>query len=263
MPLEIAQGRAGLALLPLTADMGAEVCGVDLAQPLTGPVAEVLHDALIEHGVLLVRDQQAGAADLARLADQLATIEEQTLHLARHQAMPGARVVAAPLAASATGWRTIGSAEATPATLVLAGGGNGRIAFADQREAARRLPRALRARIETLRALHRDPATSHAAEHPLLRRHPITGEAALYVNAARTRRVLNQTAAESTALLDRLLAAATEEAVTWRHLWAPGDVLLWDNRRVLHDGSAATRFVLGGDQPAGLAALEMPWVSAG
>lgn len=263
MPLEIAQPQAALALWPLTAGMGAEVCGMDLAQPLTGPVAEVLHDALIEHGVLLLRGQAADAAALAALADQLAAIEEHSLHLARYQAMPGARVAAAPVGSSVTGWRTVGSAEATPATLVLAAGGSGEIAFADQQEAARRLPSGLRARIETLRTLHRDPATGHSAEHPVLRRHPLTGEPALYVNAARTRRVLNQTPAESAALLALLLATATEEAVTWRHAWAEGDVLLWDNRRVLHDGSAGTRFVLGGDQPAGLASLEMPWVVAG
>ena len=40
--------------------------------------------------------------------------------------------------------------------------------------------------------------------------------------------------AESDALLDRIWAIATSDALTWRHRWSAGDLMLWDNRSVMH-----------------------------
>jgi alpha-ketoglutarate-dependent taurine dioxygenase len=67
-------------------------------------------------------------------------------------------------------------------------------------------------------------------------------------------------------LLHTLFAAATAEALTWRHDWQAGDVLIWDNRSVLHTASAGSGLEalrIEGDQPTGAATLEMPWVMAG
>jgi alpha-ketoglutarate-dependent taurine dioxygenase len=42
------------------------------------------------------------------------------------------------------------------------------------------------------------------------------------------------TEAESRALIDRLMAHATEDRFIYSHRWTPGDLLIWDNRAVLH-----------------------------
>ncbi|MFC7477458.1 TauD/TfdA dioxygenase family protein [Dankookia sp. GCM10030260] len=263
----------GISLLPLDAGFGAEVLGLDLAVPIAAPVLEVLHDALIEHGVLLLRGQSAMPEALAR---GLASLEAPLLGQALHQAAP-----ALPLSVGAPAdlpppdrvgtpfWHTDRSYAAQPALacLMRAEAPAGGIAFADQRCAWASLPPVLRDRLGQLRALHASPLDPTArAEHPLVRRHPVTGEPVLYANPAFTTRILNLTAAESRHLLDTLFTAATAESLIWRHDWQSGDVLIWDNRRVLHTASAGPALEslrIEGDQPTGAAGLDMPWVMAG
>lgn len=268
-----AAARAGILLRPLHPAFGAELQGLDLTGPPGGPVLEVLHDALLEHGVLLLRGQSALPETLAR---DLAALEASLLGQALHQAAPklplSVRAVPdlpPPGWAERPFWHADRSYAAEPglACLVRADAPAGSIAFADQRRALATLPPALRTRLESLRAVHESPLDpSLRAEHPLVRRHPVTGEASLYANPAFTTRILNLPAAESRRLLQTVLAIATAEAVTWRHDWQAGDLLLWDNRRLLHtesSGPALEALRIEGDRPTGAAALEMPWVMAG
>ena len=263
----------GISLHPLHAGFGAEVLGLDLSSPLAAPVLEVLHDALIEHGVLLLRGQGALPASLAR---GLAALESPLLGQALHQAAPALPLsVGAPAdmpppdRADSPFWHADRSYAAQPALacLMRADAPAGEIAFADQRRAWASLPPALRDRLGQLRAVHASPLDPTArAQHPLVRRHPVTGDSVLYANPAFTTRILNLPEAESRRLLQALFAAATAEALTWRHEWQAGDVLIWDNRSVLHTASAGPALEalrIEGDQPTGAAALDMPWVMAG
>ena len=158
-------------------------------------------------------------------------------------------------------------AEPSLACIVHAAGPEalaGAIGFADQRAALDRLSPGLRQRVEELRAEHRH--AGHLAEHPVVRSHPLTGGPALFVNPAFTTRILNLPQAESDRLLATLFAAATAPQVSWRHGLEAGDLLLWDNRTVLHTGTpeaALQRTRIEGDRPLGLRALDMPWVVAG
>jgi taurine dioxygenase len=263
----------GISLRPLHPGFGAEVLGLDLAAPFPAAVLEVLHDALIDHGVLLLRGQSALPDSIAR---GLAALEAPRLGQALHQAVPALPLsVAAPAdlpppgRADAPFWHADRSYAAQPALacLMRAAAPAGEIAFADQRRAWTSLPPALRDRVGQLRAVHANPLDPTArAEHPLARRHPVTDEQVLYANPAFTTRILNLPEAESRRVLQALFAAATAEALTWRHAWQAGDVLIWDNRSVLHTASAGPALEalrIEGDQPTGAAALDMPWVMAG
>lgn len=263
----------GITFRPLHPAFGAEGLGLDLAAPISAPVLEVLHDALIEHGVLLLRGQRALPESLAR---GLAALEAPLLGRALHQAAPALpHSVGAPAdlppPGTATGpfWHADRSYAVQPALacLMRAGASAGEIGFADQRRALASLPAALRARLDQFRAVHASPLDPTArAEHPLVRRHPVTGDAVLYANPAFTTRILNLPEAESRRLLQTLFAAATAEALTWRHQWQAGDVLIWDNRSILHtasSGPALEALRIEGDQPTGATALDMPWVMAG
>lgn len=70
--------------------------------------------------------------------------------------------------------------------------------------------------------------------HPLVVRHPVTGRKSLYVSEGYTTHIEGVPKEESDALLDMLCAHVTSEQFLYRHSWAPGDLLIWDNRATLH-----------------------------
>ena len=95
-------------------------------------------------------------------------------------------------------------------------------------------------------------------EHPVVRRHPETGELGLLVHPTSTRRIVELAETESAALLVLLHAHTVEpeRAVRWR--WREGDVAFWDNRATAHDAAADCteprllhRVTIAGERPAG------------
>jgi taurine dioxygenase len=69
--------------------------------------------------------------------------------------------------------------------------------------------------------------------HPLVRTHPETGARSLFIGMYCSH-VVGMPPAESRALLDGLLAHATQDDLVYTHRWCPGDVVLSDNRCLLH-----------------------------
>lgn len=282
--IPLARTHAAMQIHPLHPAFAAEVTGLDLAAPLDALAFDVLHDAFLDHAVLLFRGQSLSPAAQSAFAAGLAAVEAPLLDRRSMLLPPALRIVAgipdgeAPPGAA---WHADHTHEAEPSLACLAHAGAHspgteapsaaapgaeatEIAFADQRAALALLPPGLRRRAEELRAEHAHHG--RLAEHPVIRSHPVTGEGALFVNPAFTRRILNLPAGESDRLLAALFAAATAPSVTWRHAWQPGDLILWDNRAVLHTGAPADalqRVRIEGDRPLGLGALEMPWVVAG
>jgi taurine dioxygenase len=70
-------------------------------------------------------------------------------------------------------------------------------------------------------------------DHPLVRTHPETGRPALYLGNHAVR-IDGLPDDESAALLDALLRHATEARFTYAHRWRRGDLVVWDNRCLLH-----------------------------
>jgi alpha-ketoglutarate-dependent taurine dioxygenase len=70
--------------------------------------------------------------------------------------------------------------------------------------------------------------------HPIVRTHPETGRKGLFVNRLYTYCIEGLTEAESWGLLDFLFDQGCRPDFTYRHQWAPGDVIMWDNRCTLH-----------------------------
>jgi sulfonate dioxygenase len=107
-------------------------------------------------------------------------------------------------------------------------------------------------RLEGLRAVHsavqqaefsekrggpvrREPVET---EHPLVRRHPVTGEKALYVNPGFTRRIVGYKTEESDNLLNFLYDHISKGAdFHIRATYAPGTVVVWDNRVTAHSAT--------------------------
>ena len=97
--------------------------------------------------------------------------------------------------------------------------------------------------------------------HPIIRTHPVTGYDALYLGRRPNAYINGLSVEESEALLDALWSHATQPQFTWHHVWQPGDILIWDNRCVMHHRDpfdAGTRRVMhrvqcAGDKPTKLA----------
>ena len=79
-----------------------------------------------------------------------------------------------------------------------------------------------------------DPRQAPGADHPIIRTHPVTGRKALFLGRRRNAYIQGLDLAESERLLDALWAHATRPEFTWYQQWQVGDLVLWDNRCVMH-----------------------------
>jgi len=126
----------------------------------------------------------------------------------------------------------------------------GQTEWADMRSAYDDLAQSTRQRIETLRAYHSFAYAQHrlfgsdgtledfrrnAPLRPLVKTHSATGRQALYIGR-HAFAVPGLTESESVDLLDGLHEFACAEPRIYRHEWQPGDLVVWDNRSVLHRG---------------------------
>ena len=120
----------------------------------------------------------------------------------------------------------------------------GDTAFANQELAYDALSDGLRELLDRLRAVHtgeglaevygEDPADAPRAEHPVVRTHDQTGRRSLYVCRAFTRRFAGWRREESAPLLDFLFKHSVRPEFQARHKWNAGDLVMWDNRCLLH-----------------------------
>ena len=130
---------------------------------------------------------------------------------------------------------------------VPARGGDTR--FVNTMAAHESMPAALRERIAGLHCRHAytfsgalasdwnvDDANRQALSsvHPMIWRDPESGRGAIWVNKLTTVEVLGLPPEEGQALIAEVHRYLYEESITYTHRWRPGDLLLWDNRRLQH-----------------------------
>jgi taurine dioxygenase len=116
------------------------------------------------------------------------------------------------------------------------------------------LPDEMKHRIEGLKAVHAfesrytprkmrelSPESRKAlpppAIHPLVRTHPDNGRKFLYMNPVRMDSILGMEDGAAMALLRELMAHATQQKYEYRHKWLMGDMVIWDNRSVMHQAN--------------------------
>jgi taurine dioxygenase len=74
----------------------------------------------------------------------------------------------------------------------------------------------------------------NAVIHPIARTHPESGRKSIYINPIRIEGIIGMDHKDALPLLDDLLEHATQEKFQYRHKWQPGDLVIWDNRCLLH-----------------------------
>ncbi len=120
----------------------------------------------------------------------------------------------------------------------------GETAFANQTLAYEELSTGMKKLLDDLKAHHsaeglarlygEDEQAASKALHPVVRTHDETGERSLYVCRAFTRRFEDWSREESKALLEYLYEHSVRPEYQGRHQWQAGDLVMWDNRCLLH-----------------------------
>jgi len=130
-------------------------------------------------------------------------------------------------------------------------GDGGDTGFCSQVMAARDLSPEMRARVLPLKVKHdstygssgiarpgmtapTSPVEAVGYPHPILRKVPTTGEEALFLGRRTNGYVMGLPLKESEELLDELWAHATQEQYCYQHKWKVGQLVVWDNRMMLH-----------------------------
>jgi len=117
----------------------------------------------------------------------------------------------------------------------------GETLFTNQYRACETLPPAIRTALtgRTIRhvvtGLNLGEDDETAADHPVFRRHPVSGRTSLYVSTPeRCVSISGLAGPQARDVIAFLYEHSTVAANTYRHVWSPGDVVMWDNRCVLH-----------------------------
>jgi taurine dioxygenase len=165
------------------------------------------------------------------------------------------------------GWHTDQSYRRPPPDISLfyaatpVARGSGQTIFASGSLAYEALPADLKARVDTLQGVHVQPGSGRsrtdaetgktppilaphqrAQKQPVVRIHPVTGRKALYLCESGQMDWFEGPFVgmepgpygEGAKLLDQLMAHYTQPAFVYVHEWTQGDVLVWDNRCLIH-----------------------------
>ena len=240
----------------LTPHIGAEVRGVDLAQPLSNEQAQDVNDAWLDWKVLVFRDQRLDRDQHKAFARRFGSLHT---HPMQHTYGGDPEILTVKTTAdspytSGDGWHTDVTCDEVPplgsmlyVTETPASGG-GDTLFADMYLAYELLSEPMRQFLDGLTAVH-DGAIPYIGsykstppeggyprnEHPVVVRHPDTGRKVLYVNRGFTSHIVGLNRAESAALLNMLYRHIDSTPRLWcRVQWEPNTLTFWDNRCTQH-----------------------------
>ena len=256
-----------LTITPAAGPIGAEVRGVDLTQVDAATFAR-LRDLLHDRGVIVVRGQDLSEAAQVAFAARFG--ELQKILFSEHL-VPGfpelfivSNVVENGRNIGNTDagrfWHTDGAYLPRPHKISMLyavevphrdGVARGDTVFTGMGAAYDALPPEVKTRIDGLTALHSivhryETKTGSPEEmvertrkfppaaHPLVVRHPDTGRPCLYLSEGYTTAIQGMDDAEARPLIEQLCRHVEKPDFHYRHRWAVGDLLIWDNRQTLH-----------------------------
>jgi len=250
-----------LSIKPLSDALGVEVTGIDLTQPVSKQDAAAMERALDEHLVMVVRDQHFTPAQYLaavrlfgdtmpqHLSDMLMKEHPEIAVLDSRETKVGPDGIFAPVGARE--WHTDHTNHKRPPkytalyAIKLPKSGGGDTGFANMQRAYAALPKNMQAdfakrtvvtKIEDREYVSAEDRAKYGVPqtHPLVRTHPATGKKALFFHPGKIRNIEGMDAAQSEKFVNTLLKLTIKPDVTYRHKWRAGDLLIWDNRAVLH-----------------------------
>jgi taurine dioxygenase len=246
-----------VTIRPLSPTFAAEVIGLDLRRPLDAATRRTVYDAFVRYHVLCFRDQNLTQDEQMAFSEQFGPLERHTVrnrtgghplvHIVTNlgpDGKPSGKV-------GSLTWHSDKSFRPEPsmATIlhaVIMPPQGGDTCFADMEAAYDALPAARKAELDTVRVVHSwelslgkkgiQASPEEIADAPPMT-HPHSGRKSLFMGEHASH-FEGRPMAEGRAALAELEAFATHERFMYRHHWRAGDMLMWDNRCLLHRADA-------------------------
>jgi taurine dioxygenase len=254
-----------LRIEKLTSNLGARLPDVDLAAGIDDTTFAAINHALLDHQVLLFGPFDLPAGRQVELARRFGEVQVHVMnqyHQVEHpelyrlsnldeQGRPNGKHPDKGTLA----WHTDGSWQPRTAHVTIIYGEivpeqGGETHFCDMYGAYERLSPQWKQRIEGLRAVHNldfsrtrrhgeQPMTAEQraavppVDHPIVRTHPDTGRKCLYLGD-HAEYVLGMGYDEGRAMIEELNRLAVHPDLSYAHRWTPGELIVWDNRCVMH-----------------------------
>ena len=254
-----------LAVRPLTPLLGAEVLGVDLARDIDDAMFAELYRAFLRYQVLLFDVPELPPGKQVEFGRRFGPLQIHVMnqyHAAQHPELY--RLSNLDENGNPTGhhpdkgtlaWHTDGSwqrvtGQATILYAEIVADAGGETHFCDMYGAYERLSPEWKSRIEPLRAVHNldfsrsrrhgeNPMTDEQraavppVDHPVVRVHPETGRRCLFLGD-HAEYIAGMSYEAGRALIEELNALAVHPDLVYAHRWRPGQLIVWDNRCLLH-----------------------------
>jgi taurine dioxygenase len=267
-----------IEIRPLSPTIGAEIYGVNIAEPIEDAVIAEVRAALNAHKVIFFRDQDITQEQHIAFARRFGALE---IHPATPKAQANREVLRIAHGPESRGvenfWHSDVTWRAEPslgsllrAIEVPEVGGD--TLFADMVAAYEGLSPAMKEWTCSLTAVHdivrgfsgrlgksddEMRALYPPVEHPVIRTHPETGQRAIYVNTAFTSHIKGLSKGESEWLLRHLYAQAAKPEYQCRFRWKANSIAFWDNRAGQHYAASdyfpavriMERVTVAGDRP--------------
>jgi taurine dioxygenase len=251
---------------PMTAhETGAEIRGLDLTRPLADVVKRQINADFAKYHVLVFRRQKLTAPQFAAAGEIFGPLLSQHHKDIRAQGHPevyeirNTEIAPGKYQIAGETFHTDHSnhpcpPRATALHAITLPSRGGDTQFVNVHNAYDALPEATKRRIDGLKAIHvweskysprklrklaeeSEKALPPPALHPLVRVHPENHRKFLYLNPVRMEGIVGMPDDEANALIAELMAHATQKKYEYRHTWLMGDMVVWDNRSVMHQAN--------------------------
>ena len=240
-----------MQVTPTGGALGAEISGLDLANPIVEEVAEQVRQALLDHSVIFFRNQQITDHDQVRFTNcfgkpvehvrKQPDREVKEIFMISNVKENGEPIGA--LGSDELDFHSDLSYMPLPGTIsvmyaVEIPSVGGATQWCNCAAAYEALDGQMKQRLVGLRAVHRHPIPEQnppePADHPVVRSHPGTGRKSLYVSPHLTSHIVGLSVNDSRELLQTLYQHQSQPQFVWSHDWQVRDLLIWDNRPTMH-----------------------------